>query len=214
MTSPNLAQFMMPPGEPDVGFHTGEVVTWDSDLGTNSVRLLGRVFDNLPVLTSAGQVSLEAGTVVGVLSYKTSLFVLGRIVVPGSGLAQPQQPIVMYPQFGPVGPATGASGYHTLDAGVLGHWEGRARPTQPYIEVDGIWGIASGAGSVTYAVKVNGVTAGTQTFTSGISVSRLGPYDVRAHIGGNWLRVDVAITASSGTGERAFGVLGAYFRQQ
>ncbi len=214
MTAPDLSEFMMPPDSADLTFHTGEVRGWDSVSGTNTIRVLGTDFTNLPVLSSAGQVSLETGTVVGVLRYKTSLFVLGRVVLPGSGLAQPQQLIPLYPQFAPVLPTSGGGGYTTVNAGSLHTWEGRARPTQPYIEIEGIWGMAGGTGSITYAVKLAGQTYGQATYTTGPVVERLGPFDVRDRIGQDWVRVEVAITASSGTGQRAFQVLGAYFRQQ
>lgn len=196
---------------PDFGWHQGEVVAWDSQAGTNKIRVAGTVLDDLAVLTSAGSVSLEAGAAVGVLRYRTSYFVVGRVVLPGSGLVQPQSPVVMYPQFRPNGVA-GTSGNWGVNAGVLTSWEGRARPNQPYIEIDGVWGVSSGAGSVTYEVKLGGTSYGSQVFT-GLSVSRLGPFDIRDRIGQDWLKVEVAITASSGTGERAFSVLGAYFRQ-
>lgn len=199
-------------GMPDFGWHQGEVVAWNSDTGSNQIRVAGTVVADLPVLTSAGSVSLEAGTVVGVLRYRTSYFVVGRVVLPGDGLAQPQQAIPMYPQFNPNDPP-GAVGYVTLSLGVLASWEGRARPTQPYIEVDGVWGIATGTGSITYEVRIGGTAYGSATFT-GLSVSRLGPFDVRDRIGLDWQKIEVVITSSTGTaGERAFGLLGAYFRQ-
>lgn len=196
----------------DIGVHQGVVVAWNSVAGTNKIRVAGTVLDDLPVLTSAGSVSLEPDTVVAILRYRTAYFVLGRVVLPGSGLVQPQSPIVMYPQFRPNG-AAGTTGYWGVSAGTLATWEGRARPSQPYIEIDGVWGIASGSGSVTYEVKLGGQTYGQKVYTTGPAVERLGPFDIRERIGQDWLKVEVAITASSGTGERAFGLLGAYFRQ-
>ena len=198
---------------PDFGFHQGLVLAWNSTNGTNRIRVAGSDLNNLPVLSSAGSVSLEPGTVVGILRYHSVYFVLGRVVSPGSGLAQPQQAVVLYPQFAPVHPTAGTSGYHTVSAGTLTAWEGRARPTQPYIEIDGIWGVATGTGSVTYEVWLNSQKYGSKTYTTGPHVERIGPFDIRDRIGQDWLRVQIIITASSGTGEIAFGVLGAYFRQ-
>ena len=218
MTADDLAPLLATtPGAdnslPDLGWHQGLVVSWDAVAGTNRIRVAGKELDNLAVLSSAGQVSLEPGTVVGVIRYRSSYFVVGRVVLPGSGLAQPQQAIPMYPQFD-YNTGLGATGYVVQPAGTLATWEGRARPTQPYIEIDGVWGVITGAGSVTYEVKLGGTTYGDpQTFTTGPAVQRLGPFDVRDRIGQDWLKVEVAITASSGTGFRGFGLLGAYFRQ-
>lgn len=196
----------------ELGMHIGEVMTWDSATGTNQVRVAGTVVDNIPILTSAGTVSLDAGTPVAVLRYRSSYFVLGRIVGPGSGLVQPQTPVPLYPQFAS-NVVAGTTGTARVNSGVLATWEGRARPNLPYIEVDGIWGNLSGAGSTTYEVRLGGVPVGSWTSTT-LDVSRKGPFSCEDRIGQDWLKVELAITASTGTGEKAIAPLGMYFRQK
>lgn len=196
---------------PDVGLHQGVVVAWNSSNGTNKIRVAGSDLTNLPVLTSAGSVSLEPDTVVAILRFHSVYFVLGRVVAPGSGLVQPQTPIQLFPQFISNGTA-GTTGQARLNSGVLATWEGRVRPNAPYVEVDGVWGNLSGTGSTTYQIKLGGNKVGEWTATT-LQVGRKGPFDCRSYIGQDWLKVELAITASTGTGEKAFQPLGAYFRQ-
>jgi hypothetical protein len=198
-------------GLPDFGFHQGLVLEWNSNNSTNRIRVAGSDLDNLSVLTSAGSVSLEPGTIVGILRYRTSYFVLGRVVSPGSGLVQPQTPILLYPQFLSNGTA-GSIGTARVNSGVLATWEGRVRPNAPYVEVDGIWGNLSGSGSTTYQLKLGGTKVGEWIATT-LDVNRKGPFDVRPYIGQDWLKIELAITASTGTGEKAIQPLGTYFRQ-
>jgi hypothetical protein len=196
--------------EAPLAFHTGQILAWDSDSNTNQVLVLGTVMDNLPVLTSANTTGLEVGASVGVLKVRMRYFILGRIVDQSSGLINPQFPIVLYPQFTPV-TAAGTIGYWTVNNGVLATWEGRIKVSFPYIEVDGVWGNASGAGSTTYALKLGGTTYGSWTSTT-LDVSRKGPFDVRDRIGQDWLKIEVAITASTGSGTKAIQPLACYFR--
>ena len=211
MTTPDLAPFMMPGGQSELGFHTGTVVSWDEDAATNSVRILGTVVSNLPVLTAAGIVGLSAGDTVGILRFKSTYFILGRIVSQDSGLVNPQFPVVLYPQFTSK-VAAGALGPPAVDSGVLPTWEGRVKPAHPFIEVDGIWGNLSGSGSTTYAVKLGGATVGSGTSTT-LDVARKGPFDVTSYMGQDWLKIELAVTASTGTGEKAVAPLAMYFRQ-
>ena len=74
----DLARFMMPAGEPDVGFHTGEVIAWDQAAGTNTIRVLGADVDNVQVVAS-GSVMVGVGDLVAIWRYKTTYFVMGRI---------------------------------------------------------------------------------------------------------------------------------------
>lgn len=198
-------------GGSSVDFHVGTIEMWNDNTGSNRVRVLGTSLDNLNVLASAGVSSLEPGVAVLVGKYKTQYFILGRIV--SQDLAAPQFPAILYPMFQP-NTAIGASGYATVSNGVLTSWEGRVRIVHPAIELDGIWGIATGTGSITYAVKLGGTTVGSWTETS-FQVGRRGPFDVSDYMGQDWLKIELSITASSGTaGNRAFQVLAAYFRQK
>lgn len=66
----------------DVGFRQGTVVTWASD-GTNAVDVGGTRLVNLPALNIGDYVVLQPGDVVGLLRFKTTFFILGRIQLPG-----------------------------------------------------------------------------------------------------------------------------------
>lgn len=195
----------------DFGYHQGQVMAWNATNNTNRIKVAGTELTNLPVLTSAGSVSLEPGVSVGILRYRTTYFVLGRVVAPGSGLVQPQTPVLLYPQFVSNG-ATSSIGQARVNSGVLATWEGRVRPNMPFVEVDGVWGNLSGSGSTTYQIKLGGAKVGEWTATT-LDVNRKGPFDVRAYIGQDWLKIELAITASTGTGEKAIQPLGLYFRQ-
>lgn len=210
MTSPDLVPLLMGQGSPDVGFHTGEVVAWDADAGTNTVKVLGESMTNLKIMVSAGIADLAAGMTVGVLRYKSTYFILGRIVTQDSGFVNPQIPIMLYPQF-TSNVAAGTSGTARVNSGVLVSWEGRFKPAFRRLEVDGIWGNLSGTGSTTYAIKLGGTTVGSWTSTT-LDVSRQGPFDISAYLGQDWLKIELAITVSTGTGEKAVAPLGVYFR--
>lgn len=69
----------------NLGMRQGTVRSWDSSTGTNTVEVGGTVLEDLPVLASTGTVLLAEGDVVGLLRYKSTYFVLGRIGVPGEG---------------------------------------------------------------------------------------------------------------------------------
>lgn len=195
---------------PTLDFHTGRIISWNSTTATNRVEVLGRIMVNLPVLTSAGSVGLENDVLVGILKVRTQYFILGRIVDQSTGLVNPQIPIVLYPQFITNGVA-GSAGAWRVNSGVLVQWEGRIRPHFPYITVDGIWGNLSGSGSTTYQLTVDLVVVGTWTETT-LVVDKRGPFDIRQFIGGDWLRIELKISASTGTGEKAIQPLGCYFR--
>lgn len=194
----------------NINFHTGQIITWDSASGTNSIRVLGTTVYNIPVLTSANTTALIPGVTVGLLKVKTQYFVLGRVVSQNSGLVNPQFPIVLYPLFAP-NTTAGTADYSTVLNGVLATWEGRIKVSFPYIQIDGIWGNASGSGSTTYEIKLSGVTVGSWTSTT-LDVSKHGPYNITDFLGQDWVTVQVSITSSTGTGDKAFQVLGCYFR--
>ena len=193
-----------------IDVHTGQIIAWDSTNNMNQVLVLGRVLNDLPILTSAGMTGFEIGASVAVLRVRTQFFILGRIVGQGSGLVNPQFPIVLYPQFQP-NLAVDTLGYAIVSVGVLATWEGRVKVSHSYVEVDGVWGNSSGAGSTTYELKLGGVTYGSWTETV-LDVNRKGPFFVGDRVGQDWLKIEVAITASTGTGQKAIQPLGCYFR--
>lgn len=205
----------------DLRFHQGLVLSWNAATGANTVSIAGTPVPDVPVLTSAGLVSLAPGDPVMVLRYKSKYFIVGRIVGPNSGLVQPQWGITMYPGFVPVGAAGTSIGYYSVNAGVTTIWEGRARISHPKIEVDGVWGNASGVGTNVYQLIVNNVTVGQWSTTGGVVVDHgsvlagltTGGFDVSAFLGHDWTGVKVALVTNGSTGQVAFQVLGVFFRQ-
>jgi hypothetical protein len=197
-------------GPTELDFHTGQIISWNSTTATNQVRVRGVTFSNLPVLTSAGSVGLDNGVTVGLLKVRTQYFILGRIVDLTSGLVNPQFPIVLYPQFISNGTA-GTTGQYRVNTGVIATWEGRIRASFPYVEIDGVWGNISGAGSTTYALRLAGTVIGSWTETT-LAVARRGPFEIRSFVGLDWAKFELAITVSTGTGEKALQPLGCYFR--
>jgi hypothetical protein len=205
----------------DLRFHQGLVITWNSNTGSNLVRIAGSDIPDVPVLTSAGLVSLAPGDPVMVLRYKSKFFVVGRVVGPNSGFVQPMWPIVMYPLFVPVGAAGTSIVAYTVNVGVTASWEGRARISHPKIEVDGIWGNASGVGTNTYQLIVNNVTVGQWSTTGGIVVDHAsvlagmstGGFDVSGLLGHDWTGIKVSLVTNGSSGQAALQVLGAFFRQ-
>lgn len=77
-----IAPLIVPPGEPDIGFRQGIVRAWDEKTGTNEIEVSGARLTNLPCLNIGEFVILQPGDVVGLLRYKTSYFILGRITPP------------------------------------------------------------------------------------------------------------------------------------
>jgi hypothetical protein len=207
----------------DLRFHQGLVLSWNANTGHNVVRVAGTDIPDVPVLTSAGLVVLAPGDPVMVLKYKSAYFVVGRITTPNSGLVQPQWPIVLYPLFLPVGAAGTSIGYSSVNAGVLASWEGRARISHPKIEVDGVWGVASGTGTVTYILRVDNIEVGRWTLNTGMGLQvghgstlaglTTGGFDVSRFLGQDWVGIKVEIISNTVTGQTAFQVLGVFFRQ-
>ncbi len=196
-------------GMPNLDFHTGEIITWNSTTATNTVRVQGIILNNLPVLTSAGSVGLEAGVVVGLLKVRTQYFILGRVVNQNTGLVNPQFPIVLYPQFENKRPAD-ALGYSYVSSTVVNaSWEGRIKVSFPYIAIDGVWGTTGT--SATYQLLLAGNVVGQWTHTA-IGAFTYGPFDIRDYLGLDWVRVDVKFASAVGAGDVALQVLGCYFR--
>lgn len=196
----------------DVSFHQGVIAAWSSVNFSNQINVQGSTINNVPVLTSAGLVGLRVGDPVAILRYKNSYFILGRIVTLTSQLIEPQFSVVLYPQFQP-STALGTGGFATVPAGTLVSWEGRVRPAQPKIEVDGIWGQASGANTTVYSMRLGGEEVGFWSLSGALEVARHGPFDVERFVGQDWLKIEITLTVSSGTGQVAFQPLGCYFRQ-
>ncbi|PRX48689.1 hypothetical protein B0I33_104507 [Prauserella shujinwangii] len=74
-------------GGGDIGFHQGVVTAWNASTGENTLTVAGGVVNNVPVLTTADSIMLNVGDVVGLLRFKSTYFILGRIAPPGGGAA-------------------------------------------------------------------------------------------------------------------------------
>lgn len=76
-----------PTGSADIGFHTGQVVSWDESSGTNVVTVQGVALSNLKALQGGIGILYQAGDVVGIIRFQTTYFVLGKVAAPGAGAA-------------------------------------------------------------------------------------------------------------------------------
>jgi len=198
--------------EADLAFHTGQIISWDSNTNANQVLVLGSLIDNLPVLTSASTTGLEVGVSVGILKVRARYFILGRIVDQTSGLVNPQFPIVLYPLFRPGGAVNDVIYYYIASTANDPSWEGRIKVSHPYVMIDGIWGPAIGGATATFELRVGGTTVGSWTESS-IQVAQRGPFDVRSFLGLDWLRIEVVMSSTTGPlNNVAFQVLGCFFR--
>lgn len=76
-----------PTGSSDIGFHTGQIVSWDESSGTNVVTVQGVNLSNLKALQGGIGILYQAGDVVGIIRFQTTYFVLGKVAAPGAGAA-------------------------------------------------------------------------------------------------------------------------------
>lgn len=87
-------------GMADVGFHTGVITAWDPQTGANTVLVSGESIDDIPTLNLTETLTLRAGVNVGVLRFRHSYFILGRITSPNSpdffSGAMPDLPAAFY----------------------------------------------------------------------------------------------------------------------
>lgn len=83
MTAPDdLAPLLGYGDVPDLGFRQGQIVAWDEATGTNTVNLGGVMLADLPALNLGEFTILQPGDIVALLRYKTSYFILGRLILP------------------------------------------------------------------------------------------------------------------------------------
>lgn len=192
------------------GYRQGTVVAWNPTAGTNQVNVAGTNFSNLPVITQADLYNVRVGDPVAVVRYNDSYAVLGKIKALREGTLWTYVPL--YPQFASLN-APGAGGYATVNAGTLVSWESRLYVThQSFIQLDGIWGQASGSNTAVFELVVDGVTVGSWTQAGSLAVANKGPYDISLFKDRAFIKVEVKITSSTGTGTVAFQVLGCFLR--
>jgi hypothetical protein len=95
MTTPgDLLPLLAPPppgdrGPTRLGFRQGVVLSWDASTAANSIQVGGAVLTNVPIIDTFDALNLRAGDVIGLFTFGSSWFVLGRITVPGLGNSNP-----------------------------------------------------------------------------------------------------------------------------
>lgn len=208
--SDDLVPLLTPPPQ-NFSYRQGVVVTWNLIDGTNQVRVGDGILLNLPVITQSDLVNIRPGDTVAIIKFNDSYAVLGKIR-SGSSPGTPWTPVPLYAQFRPIGAAS-STGYWAVDVGTLASWEGRIYATHhSSIEVDGVWGESSGSNTVVYEVQLGGVTVGTWTTTT-LEVERKGPFSIATFMNQQFLKLEVKITSSVGSGTTAIQVLGCFLRQ-
>lgn len=85
---------------PDLGFHQGVIVAWNVQTGENVIRVAGSDIADVHMLNITEALVLEIGNIVGLLRFKNTYFILGRIIAPDtsayfSGLL----PTIGYPTY-------------------------------------------------------------------------------------------------------------------
>lgn len=83
MRGDDLTPLLAGKPEQSVRFRQGTVVAWDPNTGNNTIEVGGAVLNNVPILNTGEAIVLKAGHVVGMLTWLSSWFILGRITVPG-----------------------------------------------------------------------------------------------------------------------------------
>jgi hypothetical protein len=200
----------------DIAYRQGYVIQWDSTNKTNLIRVRGTVIANVPVLTSAGMVSIAPGSTVAMIKTRTQYFILGRVVTQDTNFINAQFPLVLYPQFVPPG-TPGNPEFFRGNAGQFNSWGGMTVVAHPQIVVNGLFGAWTGTNTTTYQLRVDGVTVGSWTETAAVGPIIRGPFDVSAHVGttgfyGDWNAVEIVVSATSGTGTYLFQLYGCFFQ--
>jgi hypothetical protein len=81
-----------PTGADDSGWHVGQIISWSSTTGLNSVRINGATLTNLKALTPSIGTEYAPGQTVLIVRKQTQYFILGPVTTPGSvGSTPPTQ---------------------------------------------------------------------------------------------------------------------------
>lgn len=66
-----------------MGFHQGVVTAWDSTTNQNTILIAGSEIPDIPALSIGDSIMMSVGDIVGLLRFKSTYFILGRITLPG-----------------------------------------------------------------------------------------------------------------------------------
>lgn len=217
-TSPTASTGVAMPTE--LGFHQARVLDWDAAAGTNRVEVGGKVLVNVAGIVSSDNLVLHAGDLIGILRFRSTYFILGRISTrPAfSGFVIP---VPMTPSFESnrvSGTAGSAQQTLRLDASQLitekQLYEGRLCASSGRVRIDGIWGNLSGTQSVTYNLKVGGSTVGTWVTTNQLLVGpppNLATFDVSNRVGQPFVKIEITAQSSVNNADQiACHLLGLY----
>lgn len=81
-----------PTGADDSGWHVGQILTWSSSTGLNSVRIGNSTLTNLKALTPSIGTEYAPGQTVLIVRKQTQYFILGPVTTPGAvGSTPPTQ---------------------------------------------------------------------------------------------------------------------------
>lgn len=69
----------------ELSFHQGIVTSWDSETGENTVTIAGAPIVDVPMLNIGDTTNILVDDTVAVLRYRNAYFIIGRIVIPGTG---------------------------------------------------------------------------------------------------------------------------------
>ncbi len=83
MRSDDLAPLLAAGPTSGLDFASGRILYFNRATGRNGVRVNGAYLHDLPILNIAASIDLSAGDTVALLRYKSTFFILGRVVVPG-----------------------------------------------------------------------------------------------------------------------------------
>lgn len=134
---------------------------------------------------------------------------------PLGGLAEPWLPIPMYATFMP-NLAAGATGAWTTPDKTAENvlWRGRmAQVTHPYVVVDGDWGYASGAGTATYRLYINGVVKSTWAATVVETTNHVADNSNNLHAQNLDISISLQCSTNAGTAQVRAALYGASQRQ-
>lgn len=84
MRGDDLVPLLIPPPGPGLGMRQGVVVSWDPQTAENVIMVGGSLLQNVPILNTNEAVLLAEGSVVALLTWQSSWFILGRVTIPGT----------------------------------------------------------------------------------------------------------------------------------